>query len=326
VKAIPSHSRRAFTLIELMVAIGVLLLLVVFIAQINGTIATTIRLSNQKNTTDSDARLALGCLGQDIQNLVKRSDVDFLGGNPSVRKAGSGPFLLLFLSKTASAGTPAGGNRKVSLIGYQIGPSPENGNRPCLLRGAKAVGWANAGFMGLGVTGLPVRFDDPSFSSALLPSAGASPSDFDVLAPGVIRLVVAFQLYPDNQQAILEDGTVLPAALGQWVYSPPVRKLAPAGGGAEVAYADLSRVSAVGAGIVVVDRATLKLLDAAQVARIAGHFPVPPPNQTPLQAWKGPLNGIVDALAGSVPLAALQSVRTYECVYPVTPAATLFGE
>jgi hypothetical protein len=247
-------------------------------------------------------------------------------------------------------GVASTANRNISLVGYQIGTSPNSSNStlPCLLRAGMPIQWTTTGFMGLNVLGLPVKFGDPAvspspaFPAALLPNAANTPSDFDVVAPGVIGMVVGFQLYPDNQTVNLENGSaVLNAkAQGQWEYSPPIRQITSTTGIPQSAggyYLDMSRVSSIMIGLVVVDRATLKMLNATQVQKIVnpnnwsqGQFIVPNENQTPLQAWNNTLNTLAtnpNLLGpGGVPLPALQSMRIYECVFPVTPEASVFGE
>ena len=318
-------SRKAFTLVEIVVAVSILLILALFVTKIIGATNTTINLSSRITNTDSDARLVFNRLSLDFGSLLKRADVDFWAGNPS---AMNGNYLLLFLSGVASdnSDSPSGGNRNLSLVGYRVAASDDNpgANRaamPCLLRAGRAVGWSTSGFVGLKSNGLPVRFSDTSgqvFPSALLPTvSSSSTADFDVLAPGVVKMVVGFQLRPDNASVTLEDGTPVANAQGQIVYSPPIQALTPAGGGTPVNYVDLSRISAIVAGLVVVDSASLKLLAPSQATAIAGRFAVPQENVLPVRAWKTTLNDLVSSLSPGIPLPALQSVHTYECAFPV---------
>ena len=222
---IPSRTSTGFTLIELLVALTVLVIMGLVFAQITSMTSKAIHLSNQSVDASAQAYLSFDRMRMDLAALVKRTDTDFIAQNPTAPVGGGN--LLLFLSNTASSGisataTGTAANRNISMIAYQISNDADNGGRPCLLRAGKPITWNNASFMGLGPTGLPLSFNDASFPSALLPSATATPSDFDIMAPGVIRMVVGFQLYPDNLAVTLADGTTpTPAtAQGQVVYSP----------------------------------------------------------------------------------------------------------
>lgn len=322
----PGGKRGGFTLVEVLAAVAVLVILGIIIAQVLATTSSVTRQSDKLVDTSSQARLVFGCLGEDLSALVKRADVPF-----SAQNAAIGPNnLLLFFSGVPSVGS----DRSLSIVSYQVAP-PTRGNadasntqRPCLIRAGKAVTWAATttaatAYFGLDPTGLPVSFSGTPtpVPTALLPQT----SDFDVLSIGVIRLIVGFQLYPDNQPATLVDGTPVANATGQVVYSPPTRTVYPYGSTANsVSVIDASRISAVVIGIVVIDLNSLKLLSAAQVVNLGNAFPIPSDtsNALPVAAW-GPTAASTTLLAaasgGSIPLPALQSLRVFQRFYPVTP-------
>jgi prepilin-type N-terminal cleavage/methylation domain-containing protein len=336
-KCNPKRRRYGFTLLEMLVALSVLSILVVFIAKMIGAMQATSQVGTQGTLTDSDARVAFEMIGQDLAAMLKRNDIDFWACNPVAGSSGlaevnSGNDTLLLFSDVASddSDIPSGGNRKISLICYQIAASANNpglngASLPCLLRSGKAVGISDSGFMGLKTNGLPIRFSDTgtqSFPSKLLPSNTSTSSDFDVLASGVVQMVIGFQLYPDNAPITLDDGSAqgltLPNSQGQIVYFPPVRKLTPLGGGASVNYLDFTRISAIVVGLVVIDHTTLKLLSPTQVSAISSAFSVPQMNMLPVPSWQATFNGIIASLKSTIPLPALKSVHIYERMYPIT--------
>jgi len=291
---------RAFSLLEILVAVAVLALIGLILVQIIGAVGQTTRVANRGINAAAQARLAFDRIGLDLACLIKRADTDFL--------AASGADNLLFVSLVSAASAPglsAADNRGLSVIAYRVGANTADGNRPCLLRGARAITWADTGFFGLDADGLPV-----SISTAFQPAT----SDFDALAPGVLRLVIGYQLYPDNQPVTLADGSVISHTLGQVVFSPPLR--ADVGSLQRV---DLARISALVVGVVALDLDTAKVLEPAQIESLAGAFPDPDASDSlPARIWE-PLAANPDGLPGSVPLQARQAVRVFQRFFPVTP-------
>ncbi len=307
---------KGFTLVEILVAITVLALVILIIAQITDSASNSMRLSNRMIDAASQARIVFGCMGQDFSNLVRRADMPLTAQNDP---PGSGN-VLSFVSAVASANASgnSSGNRNVSVVAYQISSSadnlgPDGASRPCLVRASKPIPWATTGYFGLDGSGLPVSFATASFPTSLVSQA----TDFDVLAPGVIRFAVGFRLYPDNQAVTLQDGTVIANAQGQVVYSPPMRSFTASGGGV-VSVIDVSRIGAVMVGLVVIDRTNLRLLTSTEITALETKFPLPTNDTLPVPSWSATAES-ANALPMSVPLSARQALRVFECSYPVTP-------
>lgn len=319
---------RGFSLIEILAAVAVLAILGLILSQITGSVVRSTKQSTRILDAAGQARLAFDRFGFDLGGLVKRKDVDCVAQNPAA--PGSDP-ILQFLSSVTSPGLSSSNNRGISLIAYEVRTHPDNKDaqgiaRVCLVRAGKAIPWSTsgtvpaAGFMGLQASGLPVAFGG-AFPTGLLP---ASTTDFDVLAAGAVRMVVGFQLYPDNRTVQLLDGNTPTSGLaqGQIVYSPPVRTVTGVGG-ASAQYVDLSRVSALIVGLVVVDAGSLHILDANGAVALGAAFATPSDivNKTPVQAWAA-LASSASSLPSGVPLAVRQAVRVYERAFPVTPFPT----
>jgi competence protein ComGC len=310
-----SSPREAFTLLEMLISLVLLVLLAIMIFQITSATSGTIRFSNRSIDAAAQARLSFDRIGMDLANLVKDGQTDFATTNAAPGTNN----LLEFVSLVTSSGTTSGGNRGVSIVAYQVNTHPDNKNRLGLERAAKPVGWNTAGFRGLQANGVPMSFANPSFPASLLPSSTSSPSDYDVLAPGVIRMLVGYQLYPDDLSAELQDGTVIQNARGQIVYSPPIRRVTATDGSGVVKLVDLTRVSAIVVGLVSIDLETLKLLDAGSVKSLSDAFSgIPSTNQLPLAKWMMD-TGDLSSLPASIPLPARQSVRVYQRTFPITP-------
>src|SRR5437899_457785 len=73
------HPYAAFTLAELLVTVGVLILLVLLFTQLLNSAATITTLGHKQMDADSQARQLLDRMAVDFAQLVKRSDVDFFG-------------------------------------------------------------------------------------------------------------------------------------------------------------------------------------------------------------------------------------------------------
>ncbi len=317
-----SAKRGGFTLVELMVALAVLALLIVILASVIEAASRTIRISDRRIDSTSQTRLVFSCLATDLSHLIKRLDMPVTAQNAAVGATN----LLCFFSGVASA-DPNGnaGDRNISVIAYQVATNannlgPDNNPRPCLIRAGKAIPWSTTGYFGLDSTGLPISFSSASFPPTLVPQQ----ADFDVLAQGVIRMVIGFQLYPDNQPATLQDGTSVANAIGQVVYSPPVRPVTAYGGtptttGTSVV--DLNRISSVVVGIVVIDQNNLQQLTAVQVASLESQFSVPTNDTLPVASWGATVNSPA-ALPSTVPLPARQALHVFQSFFPITPFAS----
>ena len=321
--------REGFSLLELLTSIAVLALLGAVILQITVAVARTTNLSNRLLDRASQARLAYERIGMDLAGSLKRNDVDFLAANVPV---GGTNKVLQFITGVSSSGKSQGltsdNNRGLSVVAYRLVPHADNNNLPCLVRAGKTIPWhvagpvSNAKFMGLQSDGLPVRFTDVAaspkvgFPQELLPSNDA---DYDVLGAGVIRVVIGFQLYPDNQPVKLQDGTLPGLSQGQIVYSPPVRTVLSSDGVA-ASYVDFTRISALVVGLITFDLKSQALVTAAQIEKLAGAFPVPASGSI-LAAW-APIAGDVARLPADVPLPARQALRASERYFPITPFPT----
>src|SRR6476659_1988035 len=72
-----SLRESGFTLAELLVSMGVLVLLVLLFTQLLNSAATTITLGNKRMDADSQARQLLDRMAIDFDQMLKRSDVDY---------------------------------------------------------------------------------------------------------------------------------------------------------------------------------------------------------------------------------------------------------
>ncbi len=160
----PTVASRAFTLIEMLVAMAVLSLLVVLIAQIIGMTSSTVSNSSQKLDAVAESRFTLDRLGIDLASRVNRPDV----AQKFDKKSGNDE--LTFYSEVDGYQ----GERRVSLVGYRVQES--DGRRLFQLeRGAQGTGTSHP----------PIRFGPQT-----LPTI--DDADYEVLSEGVLRLEFTF--------------------------------------------------------------------------------------------------------------------------------------
>src|SRR5436190_10999833 len=71
------HRHAAFTLAELLVTVGVIVIIVLLASQLLKSAATVTTLGHKRMDNDSQARQLLDRMAIDFAQMVKRSDVDY---------------------------------------------------------------------------------------------------------------------------------------------------------------------------------------------------------------------------------------------------------
>ena len=226
------HHRAAFTLVELLVSIGVLVLLVLLATQLLNSAATVTTLGHKQMDADSQARQLLDRMATDFAQLVKRSDVDFWEkGTVAPNSAGgvmAGNDQITFYSTVPGYYPPNLPQSPVSLVAYRINSQNQ------MERIGKGLVW-NA----VSTTDTPVVFM-PIKISAAFPSinSGSDPSS-EVIGPQVFRFEYCY---------LATDGTLS--------ITPP----------------NITAMAAIIADIAVIDSKSKVLLNNTQITSLAGQF------------------------------------------------------
>ncbi len=289
------HHRAAFTLAELLVSVGVLVLLVLLATQLLNSAATITNLGHKQMDADSQARQILDRMAIDFAQLVKRSDVDFWAKgtvNPpnSAGGAMAGNDQITFYSTVPGYYPPSGSQSPVSLVAYRINSQNQ------MERMAKGLVWN-----GVSSTDTPVVFM-PIKISAAFPSinSGSDPSS-EVIGPQVFRFEYCYLLKADGSLSI----------------TPPT---------------NVSGIAAIVADIAVIDSKSKVLLTNAQIAKFSApgdtrHFlrdytSSMTPGQLRTQ-WQNKLNGIIDPNSpdfdSTMPRPAVSGIRLYERFFYLSP-------
>jgi len=303
---------HGFTLVELMVSVGVLVLLVLLATQLLNSAATITTLGHKRMDADSQARELLDRMAIDVMQMVKRSDVYYhlkastsATDCPSIEPNGSlgcgtqlGNDEIAFYSNvpgyypSTSTGSQQG---SISIVGYRI-----NASATTLASRMERLG---AGLVWNGATS-----DTPVvFWAALNPwaSAVATTSTLDIVGPQVFR----FEYY-----YLLKGQTVNGTTYTSIVSSVPWDTRIPG----HSAVSGMQDVAAIVADIAVVDPKSRTILTNAQLTTLAGNTVLADySGQAPgvlLATWRNTLDTNT-----SLPRAALSAVRLYERYLYLSP-------
>ena len=129
----------AFTLVELLVSMVVLILLVLLVAQLVGGASMTTNLQRQQLDADRQARLVFDRMAADFTGMVRRADVDCsayqypnyrnpanTGTPPQFKRAGNDSILFFAQADSQSTSTVSSQDG-ISLVGYRVLDSPTSG-------------------------------------------------------------------------------------------------------------------------------------------------------------------------------------------------------
>jgi hypothetical protein len=282
----------AFTLVETLVAISVLVLLVVLVTQLVNNAASVTTLGNQRMDADSQARPLFERLALDLAHLVRRSDVSYY-----VKTAGTtmtGNDLLGFYA--AVQGYHPTTASPVSVVAYRINSDPSNlvaHNR--LERMGKGLDWNGTSPTSIPVVFLPLTLHGawPSVaSSSAYDDPDTTRRTYEIIGPQVFR----FEYY------------YLEKATGNLVAYP-------------MAWTSLSAVTAKDAAaivvaIAVIDPRSKVLLSNSQIATLGESLPDYASGWGPgelLARWQSALDSITN-----LPRPAISGIRLYERYFPIS--------
>jgi hypothetical protein len=278
---------NAFTLAELLVAVGVLVLLVLLFTQLLNSSATIATLGHKQMDADSQAREVLDRMAIDLAQMIKRSDVDYYLKSSSNPQSGNDQ--LAFYTAvpgyypTVPAPAPTYTQKSpLSLVSYRINSDSTSASYNRMERMGKGLAWN-----GVSANWVPIVFL-PQTISGNWPSAvstNVADSSYEVIGPQVFRFEYCY---------LLTDGT---------------RSIVPG---------PVSGVAAIIVDIAVIDSKSKVLLNNPQITSLAralvdysGANLVAGQLRT---NWQNTLNGITN-----VPRPALSGVRLYERCFYLSP-------
>jgi len=292
------NTSRGFTLVELLVSLGVLALLVFFVTSLVNSAATITTLGHKQMDADSQARQFLDRMAIDFAKMVKRNDLDFFAKGTtapnSVGGAMAGNDRIAFFSQLPGyypTGSTTTTQSPVSLIAYRVNSdSTNNSLYNKLERMGKGLVWNAA------TADTPVVFwatISTTWSAAT--STTTTDAAYDVVGPKVFRFEYCY---------LRTNGSL--------VITPPLDSNG---------CADLSQIAAIVADMAVIDSKSKVLLTNAQITTIAAGLSDYTAGMTPGQLrtnWQTYLDGITN-----LPRPAISGIRLYERYFYLSPPTLL---
>jgi hypothetical protein len=285
----------AFTLVELLVTMGVLALLVLLFAQLLNSAASITTLGHKRLDADSHSRQLLDRLAVDFAQMVKRSDVDYFAKGTVAGGSMAGNDRMAFYSGVPGYYPSTGSQSPVSLVAYRVNSNSTSSSYNKMERMGKGLVWN-----GVSSTDIPVVFMPLTISATWPAATSSSTSDgaYETIGSQVFRFEYCY---------LLTDGT---------------RSITPP--------ANVSGIAAIIADIAVIDSKSKVLADNSvgvpppndNITRLAGQLGDYTAGMFPgqlLASWRT----AIDANSIGLPRPAISGIRLYERYYYLSPPTPL---
>jgi len=274
--------KSGFTLTELLITVGVLVVLVLLFTQLLNSAATITTLGHKQMDADSQARQLLDRMAIDFAQMVKRSDVDFFAKGTVAPKSVGGTMAgndrIAFYSAVPGYYPATGSQSPVSLVAYRVNALNGATAFNKLERLGKGLVWNGVSSTDTPIVFMPLTLS-ATWPAATSPTLADPGGNYEIIGPQVFR----FEYY-----YLLTNGTL---------------SITPA--------TDISGIAAIVADIAVIDSKSKVLLTDAQITTplasgLADYATGMVPGQLRTN-WQTYLNGIT-----SLPRPAVSGIRLYE--------------
>ena len=205
------RSRAAFTLTELLVTMGVLVVLVLLFTQLLNSAATTMTLGNKRMDADSQARQLLDRMAIDFDQMLKRTDVSYYVKTTGNTQAGNDQ--IAFFSAVPGYYSQAGYNSNASLVAYRVNADSTSASYNKLERMGKGFPLNGA----YTTAPIPLLFRDGTSNTTIQgvwPAAASSTTadpDYETAGPQVFRFEYYYLL--SSSRSV---GTANQLSAGPW--------------------------------------------------------------------------------------------------------------
>ncbi|SDT94004.1 hypothetical protein SAMN05444156_0918 [Verrucomicrobium sp. GAS474] len=278
--------RTAFTLVEVLVAMVVLILMVVFLSQLFRNASDVAGRGERNLHADAEAREVFDRMALDFSRILRRGDIDYYLKNDALPQPGNDQ--AAFYSEASGYAASPAWQSTVSVIAYRIGPGRS------LQRMGKGLLWNGAS------AGEPPMVFLPATLAATWPAAvSATTSDaaYEVIGPDVFRMEYDYVLKKGAPSALPWD-----ASLGHKTVN------------------GLADVVAIGVTLAIADPRGRALLNDDQLNALVLRMPDFSASMKPgdLEVlWRKAVS------AAPIPHAAAEGIRVYRRFFQVTPAGEI---
>jgi len=298
----------AFTLLELLVAMGVLALLTALVSQLVNNAASITAMGNKRMDAEWQARAVFDRMAIDFARIVKRPDVDYFlkDGNANPQR---GNDQIAFYSEVPGYYPETSSQRPVSLVAYRINSAPYR-----LERLGKGLLWNGAS------TSNPAVVFMPQTLVATWPTATNTTEDsnYEVIGPQVFRLEY-FYILMGRKVFVSTSGTFI--STGGTISMPSQPSVTPwsANITGHTLVNGLQDVTSVVVTIAVIDSKSRNLVSEDQLKNLASTMlDVSPANPGDLTAqWQSAIDSAINGK--TIPQAAKSAIRVYSRSFPITP-------
>jgi hypothetical protein len=282
----------AFTLVELLVAVSILVLLTLTVARLFDAASSATTRSNKHIEADAEARPVLDRLAIDIAQMVRRGEIDYYFKSPAAPQVASGLVpgndQLAFFSQVAGYYPSTGSQSPVSLVAYRINSDSTSQAFNKMERLGKGLVWN-----GVSSTSAPIVFFPLQISSIWPASTNSAPdpqNDYEVVGPTIFR----FEYY-----YLLRNGSF---STTPWDTS--------------AGHSSINGLQDVAALIVVlasIDKRSIDLISNTQLSALAVNMPDYTTTMQPgdlLAQWQSAVDA--NAVTPPIPRIAVSAIRLYQ--------------
>ena len=285
-------SNHAFTIVELLVSVAVLVVLVLLVSRLFSSAASITTSGNKRMDAEAQIRPLFERMAVDFSQMAKRSDLDFFGKNTaapnSVGGSMAGNDQIAFYSSVPGYYPSSGSQSPISLIAYRVNAQNK------LERAAKGLVWNGVSASSTPVVFLPSTINGSWASATDLTASPTPDPDTDLIGPYVFR----FEYY-----YLLKNGNLSDTP---WDTSA-----------GHTSVSGMQDVAAISVSIATIDPKSRLLISDSQLTTLASHLPDFSTSMTSgglVSQWQTALDGTTD-----MPRPAISSVRLYERYFYLRP-------
>jgi Tfp pilus assembly protein PilV len=175
-----------FTLAELLVTMGVLVLLVLLLTQLLNSAASITTLGHKQMDADSQARQLLDRMAVDFTQMIKRPDVTYyLKGGTGGSQTGNDQIAFYSVTPGYYSTTTSTTQSPISLVAYRVNPNSSNSVYNKLERLGKGLLWN-----GVSSTDAPLIF----WQAIAAPTDTDYSTSGEMIGPGIFRFEYCYLL------------------------------------------------------------------------------------------------------------------------------------